>query len=133
MGTSSREISTDDYLPLTAKENSDKDKTGNLCRPNIRYRFSCGKEPRYKIYKVFNIGLCFWANVVMNSKEWDECHNIVKTPTTTSIQLNTTTIDVGFDMIMTVHTTHPTTHQELYLSNLQQTEQCKLTQSLTIS
>ena len=32
--------------------------------------------------------------------------SIVKTPTTTSIQLNTTTIDVGFDMIMTVQTTH---------------------------
>ena len=32
----------------------------------------------------------------------------VKTPTTSSIQLNTTTIDVGFDTIMTVHTTHPT-------------------------
>ena len=31
---------------------------------------------------------------------------IVKTPTTTSIQLNTTTIDVGFDTIMTVHTTY---------------------------
>ena len=56
---------------------------------------------------------------------------IVKTPTTTSIQLNTTTIDVGFDMIMTVHhPTHPT--QELYLSYIQQTMQCKLTQSLTI-
>ena len=36
---------------------------------------------------------------------------IVKTPTTTSIQLNTTTIDVGFDTIMTVHTPP---HQELY-------------------
>ena len=35
---------------------------------------------------------------------------IVKTPTTTSIQLNTTTIDVGFDTIMTVHTHPPTTH-----------------------
>ena len=31
---------------------------------------------------------------------------IVKTPTTTSIQLNTTTIDVGFDTIMTVHHPH---------------------------
>ena len=31
--------------------------------------------------------------------------SIVKTPTTTSIQLITTTIDVGFDTIMTVHTT----------------------------
>ena len=29
---------------------------------------------------------------------------IVKAPTTTSIQLNTTTIEVGFDTIMTVHT-----------------------------
>ena len=35
-----------------------------------------------------------------------EMSDIVKIPTTTSIQLNTTTIDVGFDMIMTVHT-HP--------------------------
>ena len=45
---------------------------------------------------------------------------IVKTPTTTSIQLNTTTVDVGFDMIMTVHH-HPTPphppHQELYPSS----------------
>ena len=58
---------------------------------------------------------------------------IVKTPTPTSIQLNTTTIDVGFDTIMTVHTTPPTTTtQELYLSYTQQTGQCKLTQSLTI-
>ena len=32
---------------------------------------------------------------------------VVKTPTTTSIQLNTTTIDVGFDTIMTVHTPPP--------------------------
>ena len=54
---------------------------------------------------------------------------IVKTPTTTSIQLNTTTIDVGFDMIMTVHTTHPTTHQELYISTTGAPGQCKLTQS----
>ena len=30
---------------------------------------------------------------------------VVKTPTTTSIQLNTTSIEVGFDTIMTVH--HP--------------------------
>ena len=67
---------------------------------------------------------------------------IVKTPTTTSIQLNTTTIDVGFDTIMTVHTppycrSVPTilpqcTTQELYLSYRQHTVQCKLTQSLTI-
>ena len=33
--------------------------------------------------------------------------NIVKTPTTTSIQLNTTSTAVGFDTIMTVHTTPP--------------------------
>ena len=58
-------------------------------------------------------------------------HHFVKTPTTTSIQLNTTTIDVGFDMIMTVHTTHPTTppHQELYISTTGAPGQCKLTQS----
>ena len=57
---------------------------------------------------------------------------IVKTPTTTSIQLNTTTIDVGFDTIMTVHHHPPPPTQELYLSYTQQTGQCKLTQSLTI-
>ena len=35
--------------------------------------------------------------------------SIVKTPTTTSIQLRTTSTAVEFDMIMTVHTTtHPT-------------------------
>ena len=36
---------------------------------------------------------------------------VVKTPTTTSIQLNTTSTAVGFDTIMTVHT-HPTQTQE---------------------
>ena len=57
---------------------------------------------------------------------------IVKTPTTTSIQLNTTTIDVGFDTIMTVHTTPPTHHpttQELYFSTTGIPWQCKLTLS----
>ena len=34
--------------------------------------------------------------------------NIVKTPTTTSIQLKKTSTAVGFDTIMTVHTTPPT-------------------------
>ena len=47
--------------------------------------------------------------------------HIVKTPTTTSIQLNTTSTAVGFDTIMTVHTPphpphptppHPTQTQE---------------------
>ena len=44
--------------------------------------------------------------------------SFVKTPTTTSIQLNTTTIDVGFDTIMTVHhhPTPPPPTQELYVS-----------------
>ena len=57
---------------------------------------------------------------------------IVKTPTTTSIQLNTTTIDVGFDTIMTVHH-HPTPpHPGTLPQQTQQTVQCKLTQSLTI-
>ena len=61
-------------------------------------------------------------------------NNVVKTPTTASIQLNTTTIDVGFDTIMTVHTPpHPTPpHQELYLSYTEQAGQCKLTLSYTI-
>ena len=35
--------------------------------------------------------------------------NIVKTPTTTSIQLKKTSTAVGFDTIMTVHTTPSTT------------------------
>ena len=45
------------------------------------------------------------------------CGDFVKTPTTTSIRLNTTTIDVGFDMIMTVHHPTPPTTQELYSSS----------------
>ena len=57
---------------------------------------------------------------------------IVKTPTTTSIQHNTTTIDVGFDTIMTVHTTHPPPHHPGTLPQLYTAQgQCKLTQSLT--
>ena len=42
-----------------------------------------------------------WAKLKLSYEE------IVKTPTTTSIQLNTTSTAVGFDTIMTVHT-HPT-------------------------
>ena len=57
---------------------------------------------------------------------------IVKTPTPTSIQLNTITIDVGFDTIMAVHTQPPPPTQELYLSYIQHTVQYKSTQSLTI-
>ena len=51
-------------------------------------------------------------------------NNIVKTPTTTSIQLKTTSTAVGFDTIMTVHT-HPTHPGTLLYS----AGQCKLTQS----
>ena len=41
---------------------------------------------------------------------------IVKTPTTTSIQLKTTSTAVGFDMIMTLHHHHHP-RQELYLTS----------------
>ena len=41
---------------------------------------------------------------------------IVKTPTTTSIQLKTTLTAVGFDVIMTLHTPPQPTQQELYSS-----------------
>ena len=36
----------------------------------------------------------------------------VKTPTTTSIQLNSTSTEVGFDVIMTVHTPPPPPHPD---------------------
>ena len=64
--------------------------------------------------------------VTLNSKF------IVKTPTTTSIQLKATSTAVGFDTIMTLHHHHhPPTHprQELYSTFGEETRQCKLTQS----
>ena len=44
-------------------------------------------------------------------------NHIVKTPTTTSIQLKKTSTAVGFDMIMTLHHPTPPTRQELYLTS----------------
>ena len=53
--------------------------------------------------------------------------HFVKAPTTTSVQLKTTSTAVGFDTIMTVYTHHPT--QELFPSYSEPGEQCTLTQS----
>ena len=45
--------------------------------------------------------------------------NIVKTPTTTSIQLKATSTAVGFDTIMTLHHHHhPPTYPKLNVSNI---------------
>ena len=65
-------------------------------------------------------------------KDFIELERFVKTPTKTSIRLKTTSSAVGFDTIMTVHTTPPPPHhptQELYSRPGKTTRLCKLTQS----
>ena len=65
----------------------------------------------------------------MISGQKSQNHQIVKTPTTTSIQLNRTSIDVGFDTIMTVHThpPHPPHPHKLYSISGEEADQSKLT------
>ena len=57
---------------------------------------------------------------------------VVKTPTSTQHNPKTTSTDVGFDMNMTVQTTHPTPPTpppELYSGSGESPRQCKLLQS----
>ena len=60
--------------------------------------------------------ICFWI-VFKNHVSISSIDTIVKTPTTTSIQLKTTSTAVVFDTIMTVHT-HPTTETLLQVRSL---------------
>ena len=92
-------------------------------------KVKCPSDNNVSIFKLYNK---LYNKVRRSAKKMYYDNQIVKTPTTTSIQLNTTTIDVGFDTIMTVHTHHPPTRQELYPSYTNHAEQCKLTQSYII-
>ena len=91
-------------------------KTCRKGHPKCRFRY-----PKFPIWETILVkpypacdfdeerekNLKYFADTLAKVKEvLEDQEIIVKTPTTTSIQLNTTTIDVGFDTIMTV-LTHP--------------------------